>query len=108
MNMADNNSERRSEDLIKAQEKKETSNNINTIALYKLFSFADTADKILMFFGTTGATGNGLCQVLVVVLFGDLIDSFGLNKTSDVLQPVSKVHITTSFIGFSSGVRYPH
>ncbi|OIT06273.1 abc transporter b family member 11, partial [Nicotiana attenuata] len=89
MNMADNNSERRSEDILnKAEEKKETS--INTIAFYKLFSFADTSDKILMFFGTTGATGNGLCQVLVVVLFGDLIDSFGLNKTSDVLQPVSK------------------
>ncbi|MCD7472672.1 hypothetical protein HAX54_013973 [Datura stramonium] len=63
----------------------------NNIAFYKLFSFADTSDKILMFFGTIGAIGNGLCLVLLAVLFGDLVDSFGLNQTSHVLQAVSKV-----------------
>ncbi|OIT35497.1 abc transporter b family member 11, partial [Nicotiana attenuata] len=97
MTMADNNNsagsssrfrERRSEDIIKAEEKKETS--INAIPFYKLFSFADTTDKILMFLGTIGAVGNGLCQILVVVLFGNVVDSFGLNHTSNVLQAVSK------------------
>lgn len=80
-------SDRMSQELIKAEE----INNTNIIAFYKLFSFADTIDKILMLFGTIGAAGNGLCQVIVTVLFGDLIDAFGLNQTSVLLQEVSKV-----------------
>ncbi|PHT35054.1 ABC transporter B family member 4 [Capsicum baccatum] len=87
-------------DRIKAEE----INNTNIIAFYKLFSFADTIDKILMLFGTIGAAGNGLCQVIVTVLFGDLIDAFGLNQTSVLLQEVSKVSLKIVYLAIGCGV----
>ncbi|KAF3659585.1 ABC transporter B family member 12 [Capsicum annuum] len=52
----------------------------------------------------SGATGNGLCQVLVAVFFGDLVDSFGLNRTSNVLQEVSKVSLRLVYLAIGSGV----
>ncbi|PHT35053.1 ABC transporter B family member 21 [Capsicum baccatum] len=57
-----------------------------------------------MLSGKIGATGNGLCQVLVAVFFGDLVDSFGLNRTSNVLQEVSKVSLRLVYLAISSGV----
>ncbi|PHT69126.1 ABC transporter B family member 12 [Capsicum annuum] len=54
--------------------------------------------------GIEGATGNGLCQVLVAVFFGDLVDSFGLNRTSNVLQEVSKVSLRLVYLAIGSGV----
>ncbi|KAM3398909.1 hypothetical protein P3S68_002425 [Capsicum galapagoense] len=97
-------SKRSTQELTKVEEiKRERRTNTN-IAFYKLFSFADNIDKILMFFGTIGATGNGLCQVLVAVFFGDLVDSFGLNRTSNVLQEVSKVSLRLVYLAIGSGV----
>lgn len=71
--------------------KKERNIDTKTISLYKLFSFADNTDKILMFLGAIGAFGNGLSLVILPVFFGDLVDSFGQNQSSGVLQQVSKV-----------------
>ena len=69
-----------------------------TIPLYKLFSFADSVDVVLMIVGTIGAVGNGLCLPLMTVLFGELTDSFGQNQnTPDVVRVVSKV-IKTSLL----------
>jgi len=48
--------------------KKERNINTNTIAFYKLFSFADNIDIILIFLGTIGAFGNGLAQIILPVL----------------------------------------
>nr|XP_011463650.1 PREDICTED: ABC transporter B family member 4-like [Fragaria vesca subsp. vesca] len=63
-----------------------------TVPLYKLFSFADSMDYLLMFVGTISAIGNGLVTPLLAIVFGDLINSFtetGNNKR--VVDAVSKV-----------------
>ncbi|XP_059629378.1 ABC transporter B family member 11-like isoform X2 [Cornus florida] len=64
----------------------------DTVPFYKLFSFADSTDVMLMIAGTIGAIANGLSVPLMSVLFGDLTNSFGQNQNSkDVVRLVSKV-----------------
>ncbi|WMV55923.1 hypothetical protein MTR67_049308 [Solanum verrucosum] len=99
--MSNNNYSVKKENEI---EKERSINIINTIPFYKLFSFADNIDKILMFLGTIGAFGTGLCQVIVPLLFGKLVDAFGLNLTSVVLQEVSKVSLKLVYLAIGSGV----
>lgn len=72
--------------------KEETQKEVtNTVPFYKLFAFADSADKLLMLVGTIGAVGNGVSLPLMTILFGQLIDSFGQNQSKDVVSVVSKV-----------------
>ncbi|KAK4709164.1 hypothetical protein R3W88_030089 [Solanum pinnatisectum] len=99
--MSNNNYSVKKENEIK---KERSINIINTIPFYKLFSFADNIDKILMFLGTIGAFGTGLCQVIVPLLFGKLVDAFRLNLTSAVLQQVSKVSLKLVYLVIGSGV----
>lgn len=63
------------------------------VPYYRLFSFADSTDILLMIVGTVGAIGNGLGMPLMTLLLGQMIDSFGNNKfnTSNTLNQVSKV-----------------
>lgn len=92
--MTNNNNSFEGSSSIFSEKMSEKSNEIKktkTISLYKLFSFADNTDKILMFLGAIGAFGNGLSLVILPVFFGDLVDSFGQNQSSGVLQQVSKV-----------------
>ena len=61
------------------------------VPFYKLFSFADRLDVILMIVGTISAMGNGLAQPLMTLIFGQLINSFGSSNPSNVVKEVSKV-----------------
>jgi hypothetical protein len=64
----------------------------NVVPFYKLFSFADSLDHVLMFVGTIGAIGNGLATPLMNVVFGNLIDAFGrATNPREVVHDVSKV-----------------
>lgn len=64
----------------------------NTVPLYKLFSFADSLDHILMFVGTVGAIGNGISMPLMTLIFGNMINAFGgSSSTKEVVDEVSKV-----------------
>lgn len=64
------------------------------IPFFKLFSFADKTDYILMLFGTIGAIGNGSCMPLMTILFGEMINSFGNNQNNtDIVSVVSKVKL---------------
>ncbi|XP_059629375.1 ABC transporter B family member 11-like isoform X3 [Cornus florida] len=73
-------------------EKSKEEESTNTVPFFKLFSFADSADVMLMIAGTIGAIANGLSVPLVSILFGDLTNSFGQNQNSkDVVSLVSKV-----------------
>lgn len=64
----------------------------NTVPYYKLFSFADSWDYLLMLLGTVTAVGNGLCLPAVAILFGELLDAFGITANTDnVLHEASKV-----------------
>ncbi|KAJ0651012.1 putative ABC transporter type 1, transmembrane domain superfamily [Helianthus annuus] len=74
-------------ELGKAKEKEST----DTVPFYKLFAFADLTDYILMITGSVSAIGNGICLPLMTVLLGDLINSFGHNQNSNVVDVVSKV-----------------
>ncbi|GMF09901.1 unnamed protein product [Phytophthora lilii] len=47
------------------------------VPLLELFSFADPTDKLLMAIGTLGALGAGVLRPLMVVLLGNIINSFG-------------------------------
>lgn len=66
----------------------------NSVPFYKLFSFADSTDVLLMIVGSIGAIGNGLSLPLMTILFGELTDSFGGNQnSSDIVKVVSKVRL---------------
>lgn len=66
----------------------------NVIPFRKLFSFADSTDILMMYLGTIGAIGNGICMPLMTILFGELTDSFGDNQNNhEVVEVVSKVKI---------------
>ncbi|KAI3732543.1 hypothetical protein L1987_63749 [Smallanthus sonchifolius] len=84
------------------EKKKESS---ETVPFFKLFAFADLTDYILMFTGTFGAIGNGICLPLMSVLLGDLINSFGLTHNNDnVVDVVSKVSLKFVYLAVWSGV----
>lgn len=64
----------------------------NTVPFYKLFAFADSKDVLLMSIGTISAVGNGLSMPLMTILFGNLVNSFGQNQsTNQVVDVVSQV-----------------
>lgn len=64
----------------------------NTVPYYKLFSFADSLDYLLMSVGAVAAVGSGISMPFMTIIFGDLVDSFGrTTNTKDVIHEVSKV-----------------
>ena len=64
-----------------------------TVPYFKLFTFADTFDRILMLLGTLGAIGAGLTFPFMTILFGQVIDAFGQNAAFNdrVQREVGKV-----------------
>ena len=65
-----------------------------TVPYYKLFSFADSLDFLLMSVGTISAIGNGSSFPLMTIIFGDVINSFGqTGNNKEVVDAVSKVNI---------------
>ncbi|GAU17718.1 hypothetical protein TSUD_07800 [Trifolium subterraneum] len=78
----------RKQDSEKSKAKDEKT---ETVPLYKLFSFADPLDRLLMLVGTVGAIGNGLSIPLMLLIFGSLINSFGDSTDSNVVDEISKV-----------------
>ncbi|KAL0903147.1 hypothetical protein M5K25_027503 [Dendrobium thyrsiflorum] len=86
-----------------ASEKKKENN--RTVPFYKLFSFADPIDVLLMILGSVGALANGAALPLMTVLFGNLIQSFGGAKDiHDVVHRVSKVSLEFVYLAVGSGV----
>ncbi|THG10813.1 hypothetical protein TEA_002096 [Camellia sinensis var. sinensis] len=82
-----------------------TNANANTVPFFKLFAFADSADVVLMLFGTIGAVGNGICMPLMTVLLGQLIDSFGQNQNNkQVVRVVSQVSLKFVYLALGAGV----
>ena len=85
-------------DLKKIEPKKEVD---NTVPFYKLFSFADSLDHLLMFVGTIAAVGNGISMPLMTLIFGLVIDAFGrTTDTQEVVHEVSKVLISRLILQF--------
>ncbi|KAL1816476.1 hypothetical protein ACET3Z_019050 [Daucus carota] len=97
---ADRNSENHENSSI-GKEKKSG----GAVPFYKLFSFADSTDVILMILGTIGAVAHGLCNPLMTILVGEMTDAFGKNQyTSNVVHEVSKVSLKYVYLGIGAGV----
>ncbi|XP_045813314.1 ABC transporter B family member 11-like [Trifolium pratense] len=86
----------RKQDSEKSKAKDEKT---DTVPFYKLFSFADSLDRLLMFVGTLGAIGNGISIPLMILIFGTLINAFGDSTDSDVVDEVSKVSLKFVYLG---------
>ncbi|XP_004297067.1 PREDICTED: ABC transporter B family member 11-like [Fragaria vesca subsp. vesca] len=72
-----------------------------TVPLYKLFSFADSTDYLLMFVGTIGAIVNGLSMPLLILVMGDMITSFGeTGNDKRESAVVSKVALKFIYLAF--------
>lgn len=64
------------------------------VAFYKLFTFADRYDIVLMVVGTIAAMANGLTLPIMTVLIGQIINVFGFSDHAHVIKEVSKVRIS--------------
>ena len=53
------------------------------VSVAKLFSFADTTDKVLIALGTLSAMTTGVLLSIQIVFFGDAVNSLGPNRLSD-------------------------
>ncbi|KAL7124849.1 hypothetical protein ABFS83_14G076500 [Erythranthe nasuta] len=95
-------------DESKSSSKGKNENGSKTVPFYKLFSFADSVDKLLMIIGSIGALGNGLCMPLMAILFGELINSFGQNQDASqikqIVSVVSKVALKFVYLALGCGV----
>ncbi|KAL8029397.1 hypothetical protein ABFX02_14G223000 [Erythranthe guttata] len=77
---------------------------VRKVPYYKLFCFADTADKALMVVGSITSIGSGLCLPMMTLLFGELANSFGHNvETGRVVDEVSKVSLKFVYLAVGSG-----
>ncbi|KAK4282618.1 hypothetical protein QN277_013974 [Acacia crassicarpa] len=88
------------------EENKNQTEKTETVPFHKLFTFADSADILLMFVGTIGAIGNGAGLPLMTLLFGDMIDSFGNNHNStsaDMVHKISKVSLNFVYLAIGIG-----
>ncbi|KAL4199105.1 hypothetical protein AMTRI_Chr03g143190 [Amborella trichopoda] len=75
-----------------------------SVPFYKLFSFADHVDYIVMAVGTISAMANGLSMPLMTIIFGDLVNSFGESNQANVVDLVSKVSVKFVYLAIGAGV----
>ncbi|KAI3456077.1 hypothetical protein Pfo_012740 [Paulownia fortunei] len=90
---------REGEPIENPSERKE----VQKVAFYKLFSFADRLDVALIIMGTVSAIGNGLSQPIMTLIFGQLINSFGGTDQTHVVHEVSKVSIKFVYLAIGAG-----
>jgi hypothetical protein len=66
---------------------------VPVVSYFKLFSFADPLDYLLMMLGTIGSIGNGMTLPIMTLILGGLINAFGDNQNDNqqVIHAVSKV-----------------
>lgn len=75
--------------LNESVKKEETT---HRVPYYKLFSFADPLDYLLMVVGSITAVGNGISIPLMTIIFGEVVNSFGQNSDKKhMIDAVSKV-----------------
>ncbi|XP_057465279.1 ABC transporter B family member 9-like [Actinidia eriantha] len=74
------------------------------VAFFRLFSFANRFDTVLMIVGTISAIANGLAQPLMMLTLGNLVNSFGTSAPSTLLHNVSKVCLKFFYLAIGSGI----
>ncbi|CAK9201386.1 unnamed protein product [Sphagnum troendelagicum] len=73
---------------------------------FKLFSFADPLDYLLMILGTIGSIGNGMTLPIMTLILGGLINAFGDNQNDNqqVIHAVSKMSLKYVYLGIGAAV----
>ncbi|KAI0501168.1 hypothetical protein KFK09_016111 [Dendrobium nobile] len=87
-----------------ARDGKKEDQETKVVPFYKLFSFSDSTDIILMTLGTAGALANGATMPLLTVIVGSLINTFGEDTDIDqVVHRVSKVCLNIVYLAIGAG-----
>ncbi|CAM6050786.1 unnamed protein product [Sphagnum compactum] len=73
---------------------------------FKLFSYADPLDYLLMMLGTIGSIGNGMTLPIMTLILGGLINAFGDNQNDNqqVIHAVSKMALKYVYLGIGAAV----
>ncbi|XP_074355611.1 ABC transporter B family member 21-like [Apium graveolens] len=96
--------EREAETSYVDQKKKETEI-AKLVPFYKLFSFADPTDVILMIVGTISAIGNGMCLPMFSILLGESAEAYGRNQSNNqTVEKVSKVSLKFVYLAIGAGL----
>ncbi|XP_024540365.1 ABC transporter B family member 4 [Selaginella moellendorffii] len=76
------------------------------VPFYKLFTFADRLDYLLMFLGTVGAIGNGLAMPFMTLILGQVTNAFGNNfgDPGKLFDAVSQVAVRFLYLGAGAAV----
>ncbi|XXG77265.1 hypothetical protein AAC387_Pa08g1450 [Persea americana] len=74
------------------------------VPFFKLFSFADALDFVLMIVGTVAAIFSGFSMPLMTLLFGQLINKFGDTHKSDIVHVIAKVALKFVYLAVASGI----
>ncbi|CAL9081642.1 unnamed protein product, partial [Musa textilis] len=77
---------------------------VERVAFYKLLSFADAWDAVLMTTGTIGAIGSGLAMPIMTFIFAEVINTFGVANRESIVREVSKVVLKFVYLAAGSGV----
>ncbi|CAL4975601.1 unnamed protein product [Urochloa decumbens] len=77
------------------------------VSLLGMFRYADRLDVLLMVVGAVGAVADGVAELLMTVLFGNVIDSFGDSTTENIMRKVSKsaffLQVVLNFVYLGTG-----
>ncbi|PKU86244.1 ABC transporter B family member 11 [Dendrobium catenatum] len=99
-NAEGNNSEIKQDVKDGKKEDQET----KVVPIYKLFSFADSTDIILMTLGVAGALANGATMPLLTVIIASLINTFGEKPDIDQLvHRISEVCLNIVYLAIGAG-----
>ncbi|EQC42698.1 hypothetical protein SDRG_00425 [Saprolegnia diclina VS20] len=74
------------------------------VSLTKLFTFADSTDKLLMAVGTVAAMFTGVSQPIQIIFFGDILNAFNPSQVSslsadDLRTSINKVVVQFVWLG---------
>ncbi|KAF3456696.1 hypothetical protein FNV43_RR01350 [Rhamnella rubrinervis] len=85
-------------------EQKAAADDQQKVSFYKLFSFADRLDVVLMTAGIIAAIANGMSQPLMMLIFGKLVNSFGSSTRSNVIDEISGVSLNFLYLAIGTGI----
>ncbi|WOK97290.1 ABC transporter B family member 11-like [Canna indica] len=97
------NTEMADEDVEKKGKEKQQRSE-STVPFHKLFSFAEPWDVALMVAGTIGALGSGMAMPLMTLIFGELVNAFGVVDRQSIVSEVSKVVLKFIYLALGTSV----
>uniref|UniRef100_A0A0E0L5B3 MDR-like ABC transporter n=1 Tax=Oryza punctata TaxID=4537 RepID=A0A0E0L5B3_ORYPU len=74
------------------------------VAFHHLFKYADRTDVALMLVGTIASLASGMSQVIMTIIFGQMVDAFGKSSPGNILHQVNKAVLYFVYLGIGSGI----